>query len=370
MHEVVYHSDIVIGNAIIERSSVNPELQAGDPHLAPAHCLNCGSATSGNYCAHCGQETVLHRPSALEFLHEFVGHYVALEGKLTGTLTRLLFRPGALTVEYLAGRRVRFVQPLRLYLTLSVLFFALMKFSGVTLQNMDDESAPHKPVVEKPHRPTLPTSPLMTPKPGAASATAVASAPLSAASSVPRASHPDATAASASASAEAAADDEDKGLELGLNNMTWLNQTWPSAASALDHFNGLPAKEKMEMLNEGFYHWAPTAMFCLMPIFALYLKALYLGHGHRYGEHLLFALHTNAFAFAVFIAMRACNIGPLSFLLWLWLIGYLPWAMRRVYGLGRFATAWRWMLLMFVYSLTMAVAMMLTVTAGVLTASH
>ncbi|UUZ46847.1 hypothetical protein LP420_24115 [Massilia sp. B-10] len=44
----------------------------------------------------------------------------------------------------------------------------------------------------------------------------------------------------------------------------------------------------------------PYAMFCLMPLFALYLKLLYLGSGRRYGEHLLFALHSNAFAFAMF----------------------------------------------------------------------
>ncbi|MGO4382104.1 DUF3667 domain-containing protein [Pseudoduganella sp. RAF53_2] len=64
----------------------------------------------------CGQEARLHPLSLLEFLHEFVGHYVALEGKLWGSITRLLFHPGLLTNEYLAGRRKRYVEPLRLYL--------------------------------------------------------------------------------------------------------------------------------------------------------------------------------------------------------------------------------------------------------------
>ncbi|WP_295997901.1 DUF3667 domain-containing protein [Rugamonas sp.] len=332
---------------------MNPELQADDPHPAPAHCLNCGSASSGNYCAHCGQETVLHRPSALEFLHEFVGHYVALEGKLTGTLGRLLFRPGALTVEYLAGRRVRFVQPLRLYLTLSVLFFALMKFSGASLQDNDLDSTPAHKAAPELHQPAAGAPP----------------API--AKAAPAASGP-AQQGRAAASAAAEAADDDKGLEIGVGKMAWLTRVWPSAASTLEHFNGLPGKEKNQLINEGFYHLAPTAMFCLMPLFALYLKLLYLGHGHRYGEHLLFALHTNAFAFAIFICMRVCNIGLVSFVLWVWLLGYLPWAMRRVYGLRRFSTAWRWLLLMFVYSVTMALALalMMTVTAGVLTAGH
>ena len=54
-----------------------------------------------------------------EFLHEFVGHYVALEGTLWRTLGLLLRHPGRLTREYLDGRRRRYVLPLRLYLTAS-----------------------------------------------------------------------------------------------------------------------------------------------------------------------------------------------------------------------------------------------------------
>jgi hypothetical protein len=72
---------------------------------------------------------VLHA-STREFLHEFIGHYVALEGKLWGSLKRLIFQPGELTNEYIRGRRVRYVQPLRMYLTFSVLFFALLKFTA------------------------------------------------------------------------------------------------------------------------------------------------------------------------------------------------------------------------------------------------
>jgi len=330
---------------LAERARVNPEPTADHPHHAPAHCLNCGTAIDGNYCRHCGQEAVLHRPSAREFLHEFIGHHVALEGKLLGTLGRLLFRPGALTAEYLAGRRVRFVQPLRLYLTLSVLFFAVMKFTGAGLPSGALPAAP-KQKLEQPAQPpghtavAKPGEPAIPVKPEPPKTPDLSNLP----------------------------DDDAENMHFGLGKLEWLHQTWPAAADALEHFNSLPSKAQTRVLTDGFYHWAPTAMFCLMPIFALYLKILYLGKGHRYGEHLLFALHTNAFAFAMFICMDVCRIGLLSFALWLWLIGYLPWAMRRVYGLGRIATFWRWVVLMSGYALTMAVVLMLTVTAGVLTA--
>src|SRR5450830_879436 len=106
---------------------------------APENCANCETPLSGHYCSHCGQEAVLHHASTREFLHEFVGHYVALEGKLWGSLVRLLFRPGLLTNEYIRGRRVRFVQPLRLYLSFSLLFFALLKIGGHDAEMSDDD---------------------------------------------------------------------------------------------------------------------------------------------------------------------------------------------------------------------------------------
>jgi len=93
---------------------------------AIAGCRNCGAAADGKYCPECGQETALHPPSALEFLHEFIGHYVALEGALWRTL-KTLARPGRLTLEYFAGRRRTYVLPLRLYLTASIVFFLVAR---------------------------------------------------------------------------------------------------------------------------------------------------------------------------------------------------------------------------------------------------
>lgn len=285
-------------------------------------CPNCQAVTSGHYCHHCGQETLLHRASAREFLHEFVGHYVAAEGRLWGTLGRLLFRPGALTNEYIRGRRVRFVQPLRLYLTMSVLFFALLKIlNGFDLQ-LDGKPTP----------------------PSAAQANVEMAAK--------EGDHPVRTDKVSIG---------DRDLEEILPAR--LGQQWIN-------FEHLSMEEKNKVFVQGFYHYAPTAMFCMLPLFALYLKVLYLGSGRRYGEHLLFALHTNSFAFVLFGAMLLLEQGFLRFVLWLWLLGYLPWAMKRVYQGSRFGTGWRWLTLMTVYSLTMGAGFLFALAAGIMTAGH
>lgn len=91
----------------------------------PDHCPNCATRVHGRYCAACGQETQIQPPT----LHEFLHHYVALEGKLLRTLKLLLFKPGQLTVEYLAGRRQQLVRPLPLYATFSFLFFLFLGWS-------------------------------------------------------------------------------------------------------------------------------------------------------------------------------------------------------------------------------------------------
>jgi hypothetical protein len=322
---------------VCEGRALNPELHAVDAHAAPAHCANCHAAVSGNYCHQCGQETVLHPPSTREFLHEFIGHYVALEGKLWGTLGRLLFRPGALTNEYVRGRRVRFVQPLRLYLTLSVLFFALIKLADpIDLSRTEGAATPP--------------------------AASAAAGPQSA------------SAAAGKQGRKEVVFFDDDGDADGDLLVTGLKGIWPAGAAKLKHqeayLSSLTDAQRVAVFAAGFYHYAPYAMFLLLPMFALYLKLLYLGSGRRYGEHLLFALHANAFAFVMFMCMMLPQPGIVKFALWLWLLGYLPWAMRRVYQSSKLGTAWRWLALMAAYSVTMSLGFMVTVGAGVLTAGH
>jgi hypothetical protein len=98
--------------------------------LAPAPgasrvCLDCGALLSGKFCAACGQKDEPLRRGLKDLALEFFQHPL-IDTKLWRSLVPLLLRPGALTEEYLAGRRTRYVRPLKLYLTVSVTFFALL----------------------------------------------------------------------------------------------------------------------------------------------------------------------------------------------------------------------------------------------------
>src|SRR6476659_9407004 len=92
---------------------------------APGVCLNCGEPVSLRYCPACGQAAIDPNPTVGEFVHEAASEFLHWDGKLAATFRLLFTKPGELTREYLAGRRARYLSPLRLYLTCSVLFFAL-----------------------------------------------------------------------------------------------------------------------------------------------------------------------------------------------------------------------------------------------------
>jgi hypothetical protein len=78
-----------------------------------------------DFCPACGQAAIDPDPTLRELLHELAAEFLLWDGKLLSTFRLLVTRPGELTREYLAGRRVRYISPLRLYLTCSVFFFLL-----------------------------------------------------------------------------------------------------------------------------------------------------------------------------------------------------------------------------------------------------
>jgi len=91
----------------------------------PVDCANCGAPLNGPYCQACGQKAASPNVSLHEFFDEAFHEFAHVDGKIVQTLRLLLTRPGRLTREFLDGRRQRYVSPLRLYLTCSLIFFAL-----------------------------------------------------------------------------------------------------------------------------------------------------------------------------------------------------------------------------------------------------
>lgn len=89
------------------------------------NCLNCGTTVIGRYCHHCGQENVEPKESVWQLLLHFFNDITHFDGKFFSTLKELLFKPGFLSTQYMIGRRATYLNPIRMYLFTSFIFFLL-----------------------------------------------------------------------------------------------------------------------------------------------------------------------------------------------------------------------------------------------------
>ena len=113
------------------------------PERKEKNCLNCGSEIYGRYCHVCGQENVEPHESFWHLaLHAFedMTHF---DGKFFVTLKSLLLKPGFLSSQYIAGKRMRYLHPVRMYIFTSFIFFLIFFFveKGSFRVNTDDSSS-------------------------------------------------------------------------------------------------------------------------------------------------------------------------------------------------------------------------------------
>jgi hypothetical protein len=272
-----------------------------------AVCANCDGPVAGRFCANCGQRVEHHVHSVWHFASEVVEDLTHADSRLWSTIGALLFKPGFLTCEFLAGRRVKYMPPLRLYLVLSLLFFVVAAFNGG-----DNE-----------------VTVLRVPQHGGGTV----------------AINLDSQSAAQACDRFAAHGALGRLLSAGCHKAV---------------------RDKGRALGETYKHNIPRAIFLGLPLLALALKPLYRRY---YVEHLLFLLHDHAFIFLWFTVYNAlCLLIPfgavqdglfLAFLLYV--LYYYFQAMRRVYGDGPGLTLAKFTVLSLAY---LVVGVLLLVATG------
>ena len=88
-------------------------------------CLNCGTIIHGRFCHVCGQENLEPRESFWHLVTHFFYDITHFDGKFFTTLKDLAFKPGFLSREYMKGRRASYLNPVRMYVFTSAIFFLL-----------------------------------------------------------------------------------------------------------------------------------------------------------------------------------------------------------------------------------------------------
>jgi hypothetical protein len=266
-------------------------------HPVATSCLNCNAALSGKFCAHCGQRAVPPYPTVRELASEAAAELWGWDGRIAATFRMLLLRPGALTREFLEGRRARYLAPFRLYLIASVSYFVL---------------AASSPEVRLDSGETL----MLGLRFG-----------VTATDSARDATNPNPGRAGQTLSAEERAQ-----LRAEIDSAPRLFQ--PLLTKALDDPSGF---------RRDVFATMPKLFFVLLPFFALVVSWFY--PGRRFPEHLYFAIHVHAYLFfALALTELAKFSGMAVFVIAIVALGgvvlpvYATVAFKRVYGGSMLAT--------------------------------
>ena len=99
-------------------------------------CLNCNYVVENKFCPNCGQENTETRKTFHHLFIHFFEDLTHYENSFWKTIKNLMFKPGALTVEYLSGKRLSYLAPIRLYIFVSFITFFLVT---ILPKNKEDE---------------------------------------------------------------------------------------------------------------------------------------------------------------------------------------------------------------------------------------
>ena len=116
----------------LRRPTPAPEVEPAAPE--PARCLECEAVLSGRYCSQCGQKVLGGDAlSARAAFQDVFNKFLRVDGRFFQALRLLLFAPGLLTADFVAGRRQRHLAPTKLYFLVNCFFFMLVqKYDPIT----------------------------------------------------------------------------------------------------------------------------------------------------------------------------------------------------------------------------------------------
>lgn len=332
------------------------------------HCENCSAQLQGHWCAQCGQAAIDYRRSFRYIVVDLLNEFLNWDSKFFATIGLLLVRPWKLTNEFLAGHRVRYVHPLRLYLLASILFFFAVNYwaKSIHLQPRKlttDERAAVEVALDKQK---------LTPEQRAKVERALNMTNMSPEVAATMPAKGKDTTQEESAAAQATPTPKETTTPL-VDLSPARNPSTPFEKWLETH-----AKEKigehgtnLQLFVKTLISNLPYMMLCCIPLFALVLKILYIRRKVFYIDHLIYALHIHSFAYLATILIILATIGSsrvasgASFgwivaLLWITFAAQVFLSIRRVYRQSWFLTVFKFFFGGFVYLIVLGVAIAAT----------
>ncbi|MBK8284507.1 MAG: DUF3667 domain-containing protein [Ahniella sp.] len=370
-------------------------------------CQNCRSPLLGDFCYECGQPKRGWIRHINGIAGDFLDSVFNFDSRTLRTIGPLFFRPGFLSIEYFAGRRVRYVTPLRLYFFLSVIAFLLVGLNtpvktgdGFISVGTGETSSPEDQLEKLKRLEQDAVSGLETAKehmPAADFDVALKEIrdefgedrnkllaeieqrkrdqglTFSAGEKPePRALIPKTRTTPATAE-----DPNPQGVQVFTDGpwhptrnptrVSWLGETgnaWLNEKIGLMIRNGQEVNRDPGKLVAEMFAEAPTMLFVLLPFFALMLKGFYLFKRRLYMEHIIVALHSHSFiCFSIILIALMIQlqkwVGAESWIsslaglglgaVWIWMPIHLLLAQKRIYRQGWIMTLLKFFAVGFCY---------------------
>jgi len=286
-------------------------------------CLNCRHVVEQKFCPNCGQENTDSRKT---FHHLFVHFFEDLthyENAFWKTIRNLLFKPSTLTKEYLSGKRLSYLAPVRLYIFISFITFLLIAlFPNKVSESLNDKDINSK--LEMPEKVQLQTFNEKT--------------------------HFELKSMKEIDSIQKYGKEKEKYSDFKY----WI---YKKIVNVTEHNT---KKEIVEKFLESFVHNIPKILFIIMPFFAFFLWLFHDKKKWYYFDHGIFTLHYFSFLLLIFLILFIIQetigaIKPISFIADIlnfvgiaWMCYYFYPAHHRFYGESRIVSFTKSVLLFFI----------------------
>jgi hypothetical protein len=372
---------IILGDTAIsafERTPGQRRFGRGKDTSPPlTHCENCGAELQGHWCAQCGQPAIEYRRSFRYVVADLLNEFLNWDSKFFTTIALLILKPWRLTNEFLAGKRVRYVNPLRLYLLASILFFFAVNF-GTKGIHFDPSKLDAKDRAEL--ESDLKDADLPPEAREKLEALLRDSSPSPAPSTLANEPSPSPapTASSDVASAQPAEskNEQKKYGKIGERPFVVFDQS--KSSTPFERWIEARAKEKMGekgtkmgLFISTLFSNLPYMMLCCIPLFAFVLKVLYIRRGIFYIDHLIYALHIHTFFYTAIMLIVLATIGLNRFVpgaiagwlitfLWIAFVTQIFLSIRYVYRQGWFFSIFKFLFGGFVYLIVLLTALAIT----------
>lgn len=319
-------------------------------HRTETNCLNCGTQVTSKYCGYCGQENIEPNISFWHLVTHFFNDFTHFDGKFFTTVKNLITKPGFLSLAFVRGQRVRYLDPIRMYIFTSFLFFLLFfsfsKIEGLNEnvlygdKNMDQISKMDSTTFSNFTKQFNNGLPLTREGFKAFTDKKTNSALFG---------------SSKNYSSLSQFDSLNKRGEIKGN---WAERVIKRKQIEVQIKYNNNQGAYLKALWESISHSLPQLFFISLPLFALCLKLLYVRHKDIfYAQHVIYSIHLYIFTFLILLGFMFNNwLGNyisegfkaiLIFILVIWLALYEYKAMRKFYGQRRFKSMVKFFLAVF-----------------------